>query len=376
MLKVLKHICIICIICLLTAVLPGCGKSGTQTSTVEKLLSNMTLEEKVWQMFFVAPEDITGVGTVIQAGEATKKALNDYPVGGIIYFGQNIKSRGQIKEMIAKTQSYSKIPLFLAVDEEGGRVARLGNAGVIDKQPPMREIGDSGNSAKAREIGEFLGAELKELGFNMDFAPVADVMTVGNNEDIGDRSFGTEPSAVADMVAAEVEGIQSKGVSATLKHFPGNGSTTANTHYSKAICKRTAEELRQCEFIPFKAGIDAGADAVMVTHAAFMNITGDETPSTLSPVIIGDYLRGELGFNKVVISDAFNMGAVTNEYTPEDAAVKAVQAGIDVILMSTDVKKAHAAVVDKVCAGEISAQRIDESVKRILDLKMERGLLQ
>ena len=367
---------LICAVSIAGMLFTGCGQTDTSNlSKADKLLDNMTLEEKVWQMFFVAPENITGVGTVIQAGAATKQALSEYPVGGIIYFGQNIKSREQIKEMISNTQSYSKIPLFIAVDEEGGRVARLGNAGIIDKKPPMREIGDSGDSERARETGEFLGTELKELGFNMDFAPVADVMTVGNNEDIGNRSFGTDPSIVAQMVAAEVDGMQSKGVSATLKHFPGNGSTSANTHYGKAICERTLEEMRKCEFIPFKAGIEMGADAVMVTHTACVNVTGDETPSTLSTVIINDYLRGELGFNKVVISDAFNMGAVTEEYTPEDAAVKAITAGVDLILMSTDVKNAHNAIVEKVRSGEISEERINESVKRILDLKEEKGLL-
>lgn len=379
MFRTLKQVFIICILCVYAVVLVGCSNDQSKampTPGIDDMLRGMTLEEKVWQMFFVAPEDITGVGTVIQAGDTTKHALEQYPVGGIIYFGQNLKSSEQVKEMISKTQSYSKIPLFIAVDEEGGRVARLGNAGIIDKQPPMQEVGESGDADKAREIGEFFGTNLSGLGFNMDFAPVADILTDKENVDIDNRSFGTDPTIVAKMVAAEVEGMQKKNVSATLKHFPGNGGTATNTHFGKAVNERTIDEIRGCEFIPFKAGIDIGADAVMVSHTVFAKLTGDETPSTLSPVIVQDYLRGELGFSKVVISDALNMGAITDEYTPEDAAVKAVEAGIDLILMSTDVKKAHAAVVDKVRTGEISAQRIDESVKRILDLKKERGLLQ
>lgn len=385
------------VICILSMLFAGCGKGdapavqetnipsaaeqvvteAAEQSKADEILSSMTIEEKVWQMFFVTPEDITGVGTVIQAGEATRQAIESYPVGGIIYFGQNIQSAEQVKEMIANTQSYSKIPLFISVDEEGGRVARLGNAGIIDKQPPMQEIGNMGEDGvdRARSVGEFFGEELSALGFNMDFAPVADVITVENNEDIGNRSFGTDPSLVAKMVAAEVEGMQSENVCATLKHFPSNGSTKTNTHYSTAVCTRTLEEMRECEFIPFKAGIDAGAGAVMVAHMAAVNLAGDETPSTLSPVIIQNYLRGELGFEKVVISDALNMGAITQVYSPEDAAVAAVEAGVDLVLMSPDVMKAQQAVLDKVRSGEISEARIDESVKRILDLKEEMGLL-
>lgn len=343
---------------------------------VEELMQSMTLEEKVWQMFFVRPEDITGMGTVVQAGETTKTALENYPVGGFIYFSQNIESREQLTEMIANVQSYSKIPLFISVDEEGGRVARLGDAGIgVTTHPPMAEIGASGDPRRAGEVGETLGRDLKELGFNMDFAPVADVITVENNEDIGDRSFGSYPELVADMVAAEVEGMQSQNISATLKHFPSNGSTESNTHNETGVCTRTLEEMRSCEFIPFKAGIEAGADVVMVAHMAAVNVTGDETPSTLSKTIVTDLLRGELGFSKVVISDALNMGAITSVYEPEEAAVAAVEAGVDLLLMSPDAVGSAETIIAKVESGEISEDRIDESVRRILSLKQERGIL-
>lgn len=343
---------------------------------VEELMQSMTLEEKAWQMFFVRPEDITGMGTVVQAGETTKTALENYPVGGFIYFSQNIESREQLTEMIANVQSYSKIPLFISVDEEGGRVARLGDAGIgVTTHPPMAEIGASGDPRRAGEVGETLGRDLKELGFNMDFAPVADVITVENNEDIGDRSFGSDPELVADMVAAEVEGMQSQNISATLKHFPSNGSTESNTHNETGVCTRTLEEMRSCEFIPFKAGIEAGADVVMVAHMAAVNVTGDETPSTLSKTIVTDLLRGELGFSKVVISDALNMGAITSVYEPEEAAVAAVEAGVDLLLMSPDAVGSAETIIAKVESGEISEDRIDESVRRILSLKQERGIL-
>ena len=350
--------------------------NGFSDKSISEIISKMTLEEKVLQMFFVRPEDITGVDIATLAGETTEKALQSCPVGGLVYFSQNIKSRQQLMDMITNSQVYSNIPLFIAVDEEGGRVSRLGDAGIgVTKHPPMAQIGASGDLQQAYQIGVTLGKELTELGFNMDFAPVADIITVANNEDIGDRSFGNDAYMTAKMVAAEVEGMQSQNLCAVLKHFPCNGSTSANTHNEAGICTRTLEELREAEFIPFKAGIDAGSDVVMVAHMAAVNVVGDETPSTLSKRIVTDILRGELGFSKVVISDALNMGAITSVYSPEESAVAAVEAGVDFLLMSPDVKKAAQAVIDKVNLGEIPESRIDESVERILGLKRERGIL-
>ncbi len=357
-------------------VIPDTNKPDTKANAVDQLLQGMTLEEKIWQMCFVTPEDICNIGTVIQAGETTKNALTSYPVGGLIYFAKNIESREQLSQMLKNTTAYSKIPPFLSIDEEGGRVSRLGDADIgTTKHPPMAEIGATQDPEKAREIGVALGKELTELGFNLDFAPVADIITVDANQDIGDRSFGTDPGLVAKMVAAQVEGMQKQNLSATLKHFPGCGSTAANTHLEVGASTRTLEEMRNAEFLPFQAGIDAGADFVMVAHMSAPNLTGDETPSILSPVIVTDLLRKELSFEKVIISDALNMGAITSVYTPEESAVLAVEAGIDMLLMSPDVHKAVAALKDAVDSGRIPESRIDESVRRILTLKQERGIL-
>ncbi len=356
--------------------IPDTNTPEIKANAVDQLLKGMTLEEKIWQMFFVTPEDICNIGTVIQAGDTTKAALQKYPVGGLIYFSKNIESEEQLSQMLKNTVAYSKIPPFLSIDEEGGRVSRLGDAGIgTTKHPPMAEIGATKDPEKAREIGVTLGRELKELGFNMDFAPVADILAVEANQDIGDRSFGTDPETVAQMVAAQVKGMQSQNLSATLKHFPGCGSTAANTHLETGASVRTLEEMRNGEFIPFQAGIDAGADFVMVAHMSAPAITGDETPSILSPVIVTDLLRKELGFEKVIISDALNMGAITSVYSPEESALLAVEAGIDMLLMSPDVHKAVSALKAAVDSGRISESRIDESVRRILTLKQERGIL-
>ncbi len=347
-----------------------------EPTTVDQLLQEMSLEEKIWQMFFVMPEDICNIGVAVQAGETTKAALQKYPVGGLIYFSQNVETREQITQMLNNTSAFSKIPPFLSIDEEGGRVSRLGDANIgVTVHPPMAKIGKSGDPEQARKVGLTLGKEMTELGFNMDFAPVADIITVESNTDIGDRSFGTDPELVAKMVAAQVEGMQSHNLSATLKHFPGCGSTAANTHVESGASARTLEQMRNAEFLPFKAGIDAGADVVMVAHMSAPSITGDQTPATLSPKIVTDLLRGELGFQKVVISDALNMGAITSVYSPEDAAVMAVQAGVDMLLMSPDIDAAAEAIKKAVETGEIPESRIDESVQRILTLKQERGRL-
>jgi len=346
-------------------------------SVTSGLVKTMSLSEKIYQMLFVTPESITGIGTAVQAGEATKQAINKYPVGGIIYFSANFQSREQTAQLISNTQSYSKIPLFIAVDEEGGRVARLGSNPEmgVTVHPPMRTIGDSGNSDKAYEVGKTLGNDLKALGFNVDFAPDADVIINEGNTEIGDRSFGTDPEKVSLMVEKAVKGLQETGVSATLKHFPGHGSTYVDSHTGYSESKRTMEELRSAELIPFKAGINAGADFVMVSHMTPVNATKEKLPASISSEIINDMLLKELGFKGIVITDSFSMGAIAEEYTIADAAVKAVLAGVDMILMPKNVEETHNAILNAVNDGRISEERINKSVEKILSLKEKKGLI-
>lgn len=347
------------------------------TDKAGELMAKMSLSEKIYQMMFVTPEAITGIGTVIQAGETTKNALSECPVGGIIYFSANLKDASQTKEMIENTQSFSKIPLFIGVDEEGGIVSRLGanSAMGVTHHPPMKEIGNSKNAEKAYEVGKTLGTELSALGFNVNFAPVADVLVNEKNSVIGNRSFGTDPENVADMVSATVKGMEENGVSATLKHFPGHGSTYSDSHTGYTASARTIDELRKTEFIPFKSGISSGVDFIMAAHITMVNATKDSLPATLSKEVIEGMLKNELGYKGIVITDAMNMGAIANEYTVEEATVKSIQAGCDMILMPKDLKIAHNALVAAVMSGEITEARIDESVRKILELKLEKGLL-
>ncbi len=353
------------------------NKQDNTEKIVQKIMDDMTLSDMIYQMMFVTPESLTNVGTVVRAGETTKNALKKYPVGGIVYFSQNFENRDQTVEMIKNTQEYSKIPLFISVDEEGGRVSRLGSNAAMGttKQPPMKNIGETKDMKKAYEVGETLGKELFELGFNVDFAPDADVIINENNTEIGDRSFGTDPQLVADMVSNVVKGLEENGVSATLKHFPGHGSTHVDSHTGYSASDRTVEQLRETEFLPFKAGIDAGADFIMISHMTLVNATEEKLPSSISKEVITDMLINELGYKGIVITDSFSMGAITKEYSISEAVTKAVNAGVDMILMSSDLTGTHDALLKAVEKGEVSEERIEESVKKILTLKVEKQMI-
>ena len=335
---------------------------------VDACIAEMPLEDKVAGLFIITPEALTGTDVAIKAGDTTKEKLSQYAVGGLIYAKQNIKSADQLKEMISGTQGFSKYPLFIGIDEEGGSVSRIAESGLADNVGTMGDIGTSGDPSKAKEAGSAIAAYLSEYGFNLDFAPVADVILEGNSI-IGDRSFGSNAGDDAAMVSACVEGLQEGNVSACLKHFPGLGSTTEDTHEGMATSEKTKEDFETTDFLSFQGGIDAGADFVMVSHLSVPNITGDNTPSSLSDKMITDILRGELGFNGIVITDAMDMKAVTDYYTSDEAAVKALQAGADMILIPEDFEAAYQGVLDAVNNGTLSEERINESLQRIYRVK-------
>lgn len=335
---------------------------------VDARIAEMPLEDKVAGLFIITPEALTGTDVAIKAGETTKEKLSQYAVGGLIYFKQNIKSADQLKEMISGTKSFSKYSLFIGIEEEGGSVSRIAESGLADNVGAMGEIGALGDPSKAKEAGSSIAAYLSEYGFNLDFAPVADVLLEGNTV-IGDRSFGSNAGDAAAMVSACVEGLQEGGVSACLKHFPGLGSTAEDTREEMAASEKTKEDFETTDFLSFQSGIDAGADFVMVSHLSVPNITGDNTPSSLSGKMITDILRGELGFDGIVVTDAMNMKAITDYYTSDEAAVKALQAGADMILMPEDFEAAYQGVLSAVNSGTLSEERIDESLRRIYRVK-------
>lgn len=328
----------------------------------------MPLEDKVAGLFVVTPEAITGVSTAIKAGDGTKEALAKYAVGGIIYFGKNIQSEEQLKEMIDNTKLYSKYPLFVAVDEEGGSVSRVANGGIGTKVDAAQVIGETGDPNNAYQAGSTIGGYLTALGFNLDLAPVADINNVDGSA-LGNRAYGCDAATVAPFVTSMVQGIQEQNVSACLKHFPGIGSSVQDTHDGMATTERTAEEFRANEFTVFQAGIDAGADMIMVGHLSAPALTGDNTPCSLSAAVVTDILRNEMGYDGVIISDALNMSAVTEYYESDQAAIHALRAGCDMLLMPENFEKAYNGVIQAVQDGTISEERINDSLRRIYRIK-------
>ena len=341
--------------------------------TAEEILAEMTLEEKVYQMFIVTPEALTGYDVVNASTQITKGWLEKYPVGGLIYFADNIMTPDQTKDMLKNTMKSAvelqEMPIFLCVDEEGGRVVRVaGNSKMgVTNVGPMGEIKDE---AGAKAAGATIGAYLKDLGFTVDMAPVADVITNDKNTVIGDRSFGSDASIVDQYADAYSDGLHSKGILSTYKHFPGHGATEGDTHEGYAYTNKTYEELKENELVPFASAKRNKIDMVMVAHIAVPNITGDNTPCTLSYKMVTEILRNDLNYNGLIITDAMNMGAITENYTSKEATVKAIQAGVDIVLMPEDFKESVKAVMDAVEKGDITEERINESVLRIIEKKL------
>lgn len=348
------------------------GESDYLGEAVESIIAGMPLEAKVAGLFIITPEALTDMDTVIRAGDTTRDKLGEHPVGGLIYFAKNIQDAAQLTEMLQNTRSFNK-SIFLAVDEEGGTVCRVAGKGLAEDVGSMADIGATGNPSAAQEAGAAIGGYLSGYGFNLDFAPVADVVSEGN-QTIGSRSFGSDPELVASMVAAAVEGLQSSGVSACLKHFPGLGDTQEDTHNGMASTQKSLEDFNRIDFPVYQAGINAGVDMIMVSHLSAPGVTGDNTPASLSEKMITEILRGQLGYQGIVITDSMSMGAVTDYYTADEAAVKALSAGADMILMPEDYETAYNGVLEAVNNGTLSEERINESLRRIFMVKEKNAV--
>lgn len=306
-----------------------------------------------------------------------KKSLDKYHIGGVILFSRNIAGRKQTEKLVTRLQENSSIPLFISVDEEGGDVARIANNEKMGTTvfPTMEETGNTKNTSYVYDMGATIGSEIKELGFNVDFAPVADVKTSELNLEIGTRSFGGEPGKVADLVSAFVKGMQSQNVSATLKHFPGQGSSNGDTHIESVNIDSSISSLRKNDFVPFESGIAAGADFVMVSHISVSKVTETSQPASMSDLIMETILRDELGFQGIIITDAMDMASITGNYTSAEAAYGAISSGADIVLMPLDLEMAYNEVITRINNGTISKERLDASVLRILTVKFMRGIM-
>ena len=338
---------------------------------ITNMIAEMTLEEKVAGLFIVTPESLTGQQAVTKAGDGTKEALEKYPVGGIIYFKQNITSADQIKEMIDNSKSYCRFPMFIAVDEEGGDVARIQQALKLDKTATAQELGEENNTITTFDAYDTIGKRLTEYGFNLDFAPVADVLTNPDNKAIGNRSFGSDPDVVANMVVSAMGGLQQNDVVTCVKHFPGQGDADGDTHKALASSDRTKSDIENCELVPFKAAIENNVDMIMVGHLSVPELMPENPnlPCSLSKEIMTDLLRVNMEYKGVIITDSMSMAAISEYYGADEAAIKALKAGADMILMPEDFELAFNGVVDAVKDGTIDEHRIDDSLARVYKIK-------
>lgn len=354
------------------------AEPGTESDSdpVKTILEQMTVDEKIGQLFIVSLRSFDAGEATLGINENIKNAMQKYKPGGIIFFAENIKTIPQTCNLINGLQDMSEIPLFIAVDEEGGKVSRITESPEMHATvfPDNAAIGETKNPDIAKNVASAIAREISSLGFNMNFAPVADINTNPENPVIGSRAYGSEANEVSLMVAAAVNGIQSHQVSAVLKHFPGHGDTSTDTHYGAATVTHTKERLFSTELLPFIAGIKEGADGVMAAHILTPNIPGENVPASLKPEILTGILRNELGFDGLIITDALNMKAITDHYTSDQAAVKAFLAGADILLMPGDLDAAFDGIKKAYNDGLITEERINESAERILRIKYKRGL--
>ena len=400
---------VIMLILIAALLLPAVALSETaQAGGIESILAGMTLEQKVGQMMIVSfrtwkevpVEEAEGAEepeavNITELNDEIRACLHDYQFGATLVFAENCRDAGQMLRLIADIQAENQagggLPMLTAIDQEGGSVTRLGFATTGPGNMCLAATGDPEN---ARTIAAIYGEELGLLGINTNFAPVMDTNNNPNNPVIGVRSFSDTPDMVSKYGAAYIEGLHSQGVIATLKHFPGHGNTDIDSHTGLPRIDSSYEDLKSFELVPFQAAIDAGADAVMTAHIQYPLIeketytsasTGEEIylPATMSRTILTDILKGDMGFNGVVVSDALDMAAVRDNFTDEDMLRMTINAGVDMLILpcitDTDLFQQNKDMVDTairlVKEGQIDEARVDDAVRRILTLKQKYGLL-
>ncbi len=331
---------------------------------IQMTFANMSLDEKIAQMIIVdfQNQNIT---------ENELNLLRELKPGGIILFSENFTTYDETLNLIKNIKATSDIPMFISIDEEGGRVSRLSNLQDVEMAsiPPMLEIGQTNDKDVAYEIGMIIGQRLNVFGINMDFAPILDIYSNPQNTVIGDRSFGNDSTKVSSMALQVAKGLNDQNIISVYKHFPGHGDTTADSHYELPVVNKSIEELENLELIPFQKAIDNGAEVIMVAHLAMPNITIDNTPSSLSKEIITDLLKNKMGYQNLVITDSLKMKAITDNYTERDIYKLAINAGVDILLMPKDPLNAIVLIKEMVENGEISEDKINEAVMKILRLK-------
>lgn len=347
-----------------------------QNSLIDSLIGKMTLEEKIGQIFMLAVRHTAYGQPAYEADEYVKSFMDRYLPGGIILFSINFKTPEQTRAMISDLQKNSPYPLFVTTDEEGGKVSRLGQASAMNvvSLPSASELSRYESPELTELAASVLAADMRDLGFNMNMAPVADLRTSGGYDVIGTRSYGTDPPLTALMTASFVTGLEKNEISSVLKHFPGHGNVSGDSHDGAVQSLSTREDFYEREFVSFRAGIEAGADFILTAHIGAASLSGDSTPATMSSVIQTEILREDLGFEGIIITDAMDMGAIKSNYSPGEAALNAILAGADIILMPEHIPSAQKTIRQAIENGELSTDRLNISLKRIIGLKFRKGM--
>ncbi|MBQ7107391.1 MAG: beta-N-acetylhexosaminidase [Clostridia bacterium] len=326
---------------------------------VNIIMSEMTLEEKIAQMLVVQYSGDT-------VDDKLLDEIQSVQPGGFILFANNITTYEKTEDFVNTLQNNSKIPMIISVDQEGGKVQRIAELNNATYIPDMYSLGLTNDYELAYEIGAVMAKEMRTIGINTVFAPVTDILSNKSEKVLGTRSFGSSAELVSKMAVSVANGLEDNGVIATYKHFPGLGATTVDSHESLPVVNKTLDDLKLTELIPYKNAIGNNAKIIMVGHIALPNVTGDKTPASLSKVIVTDVLRGQLGFDGLIITDALNMGALTENYSNKNIYLKAIDAGCDLLLMPENSAEAVALI-----KNNVSEERINESVKRILIFKLK-----
>ncbi|GEL78571.1 glycoside hydrolase family 3 protein [Tenuibacillus multivorans] len=358
-------------------------EKGERYSIVEDSVDSLTIEEKVGQMLM--PDFRTWDGEdVTEMLPEIEQLVEDYHLGGVILFRENVVTTGQTTRLVSDYQDATeKFGLLMTIDQEGGIVTRLQSGTDF---PGNMALGAARSEDISYQVGQAIGEELTALGINTNFAPVVDVNNNPDNPVIGVRSFGEDPELVANMGISYIKGLQSTGVAATAKHFPGHGDTAVDSHLGLPEVPHEKERLKEVELYPFQQAMDAGLDMVMTAHVTFPKIddtkviskkTGEEIalPATLSHKVLTELMREEMGYDGVITTDALNMNAITDHFGPVDAVIRAVKAGSDIVLMPVGLEEVRDGLLTAISEGDISEERINASVERILTLKLNRGII-
>lgn len=377
----MKKILKLCSLTFIIIVLSACFKNDTTNynnnkdtknhiNDASKIVNSMTIDEKIGQLFIIhynKPE-IT---------EEFKHILETVKPGGFTLFNENIKTYEQTTKLIKDINSTAKIPMFISIDQEGGRVQRLKSMPGMNiiNIPSMSKIGESNDENQAYNTGIKIANDLKKFSINMNFAPVIDIYLNPKNTVIGDRSFGNNAETVSKMGLSLANALKNNNIIPVYKHFPGHGNTEKDSHVEIPIITKTKEELYQDELIPFKNAISNNADIIMVGHLSLPKITNDYTPASLSKQVVTDLLKNELGYKNLIITDALNMKAITNNYSEKQIYELAINAGVDILLMPNDPILAFNSIKKSLEEGTINETTITKSVEKIIALKLKYNII-